>query len=290
MTNLIEEQLTAGMREHVEGLAPDRDLVGQVVRAQHRRTTITRTAYAVGVVGLAGAMAAGVLTANGGPAAHPQGRSDTPAAAGTPQLRLAAAVVASRRTSYRVKNVITARDLPGHPTMVVEGAFDPATATGYLRAPFDNGATWYEERLVQGDLYTADGRRGEPIVWRHDEGKHTGLSYDPKTGILGISADPQDLLDSLSRADATITQTGPDTYHFVVELRTREGLSRGSMTGDVTVGPGQRISKVVYTATVKSTTNPADVGRFDATLELSGYGDGIFVSRPEGTFESLPGK
>src|SRR5262249_28838179 len=120
MTNFIEEQLAEGMRERVAGIAITTDLVGQTVRAQRRRTVVTRTGYAVGVVGLAGALAIGVLATGGtGPAATP--------GAGSPQLRLAAAVAASHGISYRVKNTIIPRSQPASPQMVITGAFDPTT-------------------------------------------------------------------------------------------------------------------------------------------------------------------
>ncbi|GAA1860870.1 hypothetical protein [Asanoa iriomotensis] len=304
MTNYIEEQLTEGMRERVAGVALTTDVVGPTVRRQQRRTTMTRTGYAVGVVGLAGALMAGVLTTGGaGPSATP-GR---PSAAGaeSPQLRLAAAVAASQGTSYRVKNTIIPRSQPGSPSMVITGAFDPATATGYVRIAAGDAPPWYEERLVDGDLYTADiahlrpidqpsDRRkpapspDERVDWNHDpDKKYTSLSWDPKTGVVAVSADPQQLFDTLTQSGARISQTGPDTYHFEVAIPRRKGLTSGNMIGDVTVGPDHRVAKVVYRATLRLATETAVL---DGTLELSDYGSPVTVERPEGTFEQLPGK
>jgi hypothetical protein len=246
---------------------------------------ITRTAYAVGVVGLTGALAAGVLTNGGtGPAATP----DRPSVAGTesPQLRLAAAVVASQGTSYRVKNTLINRSLPGSPSQIIEGAFDPATATGYVHIPFDDGS-WHEERLVDGDLYRTTAVAGQRVDWQLDPGKHTGLSYDVKTGMLAASADPQQLFDALTQSGAKISQSGPTKYHFDVAISPRKGLTGGNMVGDVTVGPDKRIAKVVYEATLRSAT---DTTVLDGTLELSDYGSPVTVERPSGTFEPAPGK
>ena len=285
MTNLIEEELTAGMRERVAGIAVTTDLVGQTLRAQRRRTMITRSGYAVGVVGLAGALAVGVLTTGGtGPAATP-GR---PSAVGTEssQLRLAAAVGASQGTSYRVKNTVSNRSLPGSPSMIIEGAFDPATATGYLHIPFDDGS-WQEERLVDGDLYRTNAFAGQRVDWQHDPGKHTTLTYDVKTDVLAASADPQQLFDALTQSGAKLNQTGPDKYHFEAAIPPRKGLTGGNMVGDVTVGPDNRIAKVVYEATLRSA---ADTTVLDGTLELSDYGSPVTVERPGGTFEQVPGK
>lgn len=284
MTNYIEEQLSAGMGERVAGITLTTDLVGPTLRRQRRRTMIMRTSYALGVVGLTGALGVGVIaTGRIGPATTP----DRPPAAGaeSPKLRLAAAIATSQGTSYRVKNAVRVRSTPGSPPLVIEGAFDPAKATGYLRIPFDNGS--YEERLVDGDLYIGDSGTGRGMVWRHDPGKHSTLAYDVKSGLLAMSADPQQLFDALTQSGATISQTGPDKYHFEVAVPARKGLTGGDMVGDVTIGSDNRVAKVVYKATLNS-AGGQDV--LDGTLELSGYGNPVKVERPGGTFEQLPVK
>src|SRR5690349_18261046 len=102
MTNSLEEHLTAGMREQVAGITISTDVVGETLRIRRRRTMIARTGYAVGVIGLAGALTAGVLTTIGtGPGAAPN--RPPVGAADSPELRLAAAVAASQSTSYKVK-------------------------------------------------------------------------------------------------------------------------------------------------------------------------------------------
>ncbi|WP_460493034.1 hypothetical protein [Dactylosporangium cerinum] len=303
MTNFIEEQLTEGMRERVAGITITTDLVGQTLRSQRRRTMVTRSAYAVGVVGLAGALAASVLAAGGtGPAATPDRPSV--AGAGSPQLRLAAAVSASQGISYRVKNTIIVRSQPGSPSMVATGAFDPATTTGYLFFASGDALPWSEQRLVNGDLYTADlvhlrpipsNPKGKPtpstdqrVDWTHDPGKkYTNFVYDLKTDVLSLSADPHQLFDALTKSGAKISQTGPDRYHFEVAIPPRKGLTGGTMVGDVTVGSDKRIAKVVYQATQRFATETAVL---DGTLELSDYGSPVTVERPGGTFEQVPGK
>jgi len=302
MTNLIEEQLTEGMRERVAGIAVSGDLVGQTVRAQRRRTMLARTAYALGVVGLAGALTAGVLTTGGaGPGATP----DRPPAAGAepPQVRLAAAITASRDISYRVKNTIIPRNQPGSPSTVITGAFDPATATGYLRFASGNGTPWEERRLIDGDLYTADLLHPRPspsttrkpapspdqlVDWTHDPGKkYSRLPYDPKPGVLAASTDPEQLFDALAQSGAKISQIGPDAYHFDVAISPRGGITGGKVVGDVTVGSDHRVAKVVYEVTLRSAT---EIDLFDATLQLSDYGSPVIVQRPAGTFDGIPGK
>ena len=303
VTSFIEEQLTEGMRERVAGITITTDLVGRTLRSQRRRTMRTRSAYAVGVVGLVGALAAGVVAAGG---TRPAATPDRPAVAGagSPQLRLAAAVSASQGVSYRVKNTIVVRSRPGSPSMVVTGALDPATTTGYLFVASGDAPPWSEQRLVHGDLYTADLVHLQPIpgnlngkptptaeqraTWTHDPGrKYTNFVYDLKTGVLTVSADPHQLFDALASSGAKISQTGPDRYHFDVAIPSRKGLAGGAMVGDVMVGADKRIAKVVYRATQRFTTETAV---FDGTLELSGYGSPVTVERPAGTFEQLPGK
>jgi hypothetical protein len=286
MTNLIEEQLAEGMRERVAGIALTTDIVGPTVRTQQRRTMMTRTGYAVGVVGLVGALAAGVLTAGGtGPGATPDRQSV--AGAESPQLRLGDAVAASQGVSYRVKNTIIPRSQPRSPSMVITGAFDPATATGYIRIASGDAPPWHEERLVDGDLYRADVVAGHRVDWQHDPGKHTNLPYDPKTGVLALSADPQELLAALTQSGGKISQTGPDRYHFEVTLPPRKAAPGGRMVGNVTVGSDERIARVVYEATLRFATETAVL---DATLELSDYGAPVTVERPGGTFDPAPDK
>jgi hypothetical protein len=296
------------MRERVAGIAITTDIVGETLRGQRRRTVTVRTAYAVGVFGLAGALAAGVLATGGtGPTTTP----DRPPMAGaeSPQLSLAAAVAASQGISYRVKNTIIWRSQPGSPPIVITGAFDPATTTGYLRFASGDGTPWSEERLVDGDLYTGDlihlrtnpsqaaGNKPAPspdqrVDWTHDpDKKYTSLPYDAKPGVLGVvSADPQQLFDALANSGAKISQTGPDKYHFEVAIPPRTGRTGridGKVVGDVTVGSDHRVAKVTYEATLRSATETDVV---DETLELSDYGTPVSVERPSGTFEVAPGK
>jgi len=296
MTNFIEEQLTEGMRERVAGIVTTTDLVSRTLHAHRRRTMITRAGYVVGVAGLAGALVAGALSTGRPPAGGAE----------SPQVRLAAAVSASLGTSYQVKNTIVVRSQPASPSMVITGAFDPATTTGYLRFASGDGTPWSEERLVDGDLYTADLAHPRPsptntqvkpapspdqlLDWTHDPGKkYTSLPYDPKPGVVAVSADPRQLLDTLTRSGAKISQAGADTYHFEVAIPPHPGLIDGRAVGDVTVGSDHRVAKVAYEATLRSATGTDVV---DETLELSGYGTPVTVERPAGAgiVEDLGGK
>jgi hypothetical protein len=282
MTNFLEEQLTAGMRERVADVTITTDIVNEVLRVQRRRTVILRTAYTAGVVGLAGALTAGVVATSGTGSATGSNRPPV-ASAGSPELRLAAAVAASQSTSYRVKTTIDMRSDPGSRPTIVEGAFDPATTTGFLRVPVSNGAR-HEERLIGGDWYTGDAGIDGKMVWTHNPGKYTTLVYNAKSGLFAVvSADPRSQLDALEQSGARISQIGPEKYHFEAPLPVRKGLKSGTMTGDVTLGADQRVAKVVYQVRLHATV-------IGVTMELSDYGDPVTVERPGGPAKPVSGR
>jgi hypothetical protein len=286
MTTFIEEQLTEAMHERVADIAVPDDLISRTLRRQRRRTTATRTAYAGSVVGLAGVLTGGAIAVHGTAPKHTTPHSF--AAEAPPHVRLVAAVSASRATSYRMNNTVIARNLPGHPSYTIDGAFDPTRATGYFRMTAVNGTGFHEERLIAGDLYRGDGSPGQPILWSHDPGKHTNLSYDPKVMLFAVSADPMQLLDALTHSAAAVTQTGPTTYHFAATIPVHQDrLINAQLAGDVTVGSDGRIARVAYQTTLHATQNDTTV--LDGTLNLSDYGAPVTVERPARTFEQIAG-
>jgi hypothetical protein len=205
------------------------------------------------------------------------------AGAESPELRLAAAVAASQSTSYRVKITINFRSEPGTPPMIIDGGFDPAATTGYLRLVFADGAR-AEERLIDGDWYTAATGTDRKMVWAHRPGKYTKLVYKPKSGFFpAVSTDPQSQFDTLKQSGAKISQTGPDTYHFEAPTNSPKQRKSGAMIGDVTVGTDQRVANVAYEVVLDAT----DV--LGVTMELSDYGVPVTVERP-GPNELPPGK
>lgn len=282
MTNSLEEQLTAGMRERVAHVTIATDIVGETLRIQGRRTMIARAACAVGVIGLVGAITTGVLATGGTKPGTGPNRSPV-AVAQSPELRLAAAVTASQSTSYKVKTTL---NRTGRPPMIIEGAFDPATATGYLRETFDNGG-WHEERLVDGDRYHGDSYADGKVVWGHILGKYTTLVWNPPSRLqVAVSADPQSQLDALTKTGAKISQTGPDTYHFEAPFRVFGTFDNNKMVGDVTVGADHRVAKVMYKITfAHSGSVDGTVLDVTVTMELSDYGAPVTVNRPD-----VPGK
>ncbi|MEH0827772.1 MULTISPECIES: hypothetical protein [unclassified Micromonospora] len=302
MTTDLEEQLTVGMRDEVAGLTFTRDVLGEAARRHRRRTALHRTAFAAGVVGMVGALAAAMTVSTGGAAVSPGPVAERPTAttADTPQLRLAAAAAASENISYRVKVTTTVKDKlppkdelpePVSASWVTEGAFDPATATGYLDSPYTGlrpvvAAGFEHERLVNGVRYIG-GRDGSApdngkIVWSRYPGRQDNLDYDlALRGGLTASANPQELFGALRRAGAKVTETRGGAYHFEVEVK--DDPSRGvvdRLVGEVTLGADKRIAKVAYDRTASVTRGEVYTYHLHVVTELSDYGTPVKVKPP----------
>jgi hypothetical protein len=175
------------------------------------------------------------------------------------------------------------------PTLsVCEGAFDPMTATGYVRCPQDDSVM--VELLIDGTRYMGgepplgalppDKTPGGEVYGRYGQypGKHDRLSYgDP---VLGAAApDPAALFKALQQANATVTQNPDGSYHFGYSTQTDQGST--STAGDVVLNADGRIAKVTVDGTWQSTVKGRlDTGTFHTTVELSDYGLAVHVDRP----------
>ena len=283
----LEEQLAAGMRERVVGLALTTDVVGEAARRHRGRVAVQRIGYAVGVVGLAGAIAAGV-TIGGSRSGSPP---TTPAVA-APEMRLASAIAATEKISYQVRVTELYRGqqfgAEAKPSITV-GAFDPATASGYLQSRWTGAEeSAYYERLIDGVLYISSS--GSKDKWKQERGTHDRLRYESNargavSEAVGASADPEMLFDALRESGAKITEEGAGVYHFELALkpevspRTRV---EQSIAGDVTVNADNRIARITYARTSEVSkdgrTEPPSV--LDVTVELSGYGAPVNVTKP----------
>jgi hypothetical protein len=299
----LEDQLVAGMRDEAAGLALTRDVLGAATRRHRRRVVLHRTAYAAGVAGVAGALAATLtVVAPGGTTRSPGPLAERPASAtpDTPQLRLAAATTASENTSYRVKVTTTRLDkLPPRDELpepvarrwVTTGAFDPATATGYLDSPSTGlvppmSVGFLHERLVGGIRYVGGLDGADPdsgrIVWTREQGRHTSLNYDVALGgKLGASTNPQQLFRMLRQAGATVTQNPGGGYHFDVTVQdAAQGIAADRLVGDVTIGGDNRIKTVAYDRTTLWTGHGRFTYHLHVLVELSGYGLPVKVRAP----------
>ncbi|MFD2764235.1 hypothetical protein [Micromonospora eburnea] len=304
MTIDVEDQLTAGMRDEVAGLAYTRDVLGEATRRHRRRIVLHRSAYAAGVVGVAGALAA-ALTVGAGAPGSPGSVAERPATATSPespQMRLAAAAAASESISYRVRVTTTSKDkLPpkgGLPepvarSWVTKGAFDPVTATGYLESP-NTGLRppmsnfFLEERLVDGVRYHGGLDGTDPdsgrIVWsRTREGRQTSLTFDDALGgTLGASTDPQQLFRMLRLAGAEVTQNPGGGYHFEVTVQdSSQGVAADRLVGDVTIDADGRIKTVAFDRTARwNARGPEYTYHLHVLVELSDYGLPVKVEAP----------
>ncbi|MET8909242.1 hypothetical protein [Micromonospora sp. NPDC004551] len=304
MTIDIEDQLAAGMREQATDLTLTRDVLGAATRRHRRRTALHRTAYAAGVVGVAGALTAALTvgapgdTGSSGPVA---GRSAPAAAQQSPQLRLAAAAAASENISYRVKVTTTNKDKlppsgelpePVLRSWVTKGALDPATATGYLEKVTTGGlvppmyTSFPHERLVDGVKYVGApngsvGSKGE-IVWTREKGKQDSLDYDlAMGGKLGASADPGELFRVLRQAGATVSDNPGGGYHFEVTVHdTAQGVADDKLVGDVTIGADKRIKTVAYDRVARWQLNGDFTYHLHVLVEFSDYGLPVKVEVP----------
>ncbi|WP_433285433.1 hypothetical protein [Micromonospora sp. CA-244673] len=306
MTTHLEDQLVAGMRDQAAGLTLTRDVLGAATRRHRRRTALHRTAYAAGVVGVAGALTAALTVGAGnpggrtGPSGPVAGRPAPAASPQSPQLRLAAAAAASENISYRVKVTTTSLDAPPpegelpEPVSrrwVTKGAFDPATATGYLDSPYTGlrpavAAGPEHLRLIGGVLYFGgrDGRDPDngKIVWSRSPDRQDSLDYDMAMGgRLGASASPEALLRVLNEAGATVTEPSSGVYHFDVSMSDPAAeIIADRLVGEVTVGADGRIAKVSYDRASRMVRTKDYTSHLKVVIELSGYGLPVAVKAP----------
>jgi hypothetical protein len=297
MTTDLEDQLTAGMHQHVRDLTLTGDVLGRARRRYRRRSAVVRLGYGLGVIGVAGALAVGVTVASGGtdPGGAPPVAGDRPGAkAQPPALRLANAAAATNDTSYRITvsqgGSATRDGAPfGSSPMAVtwEGAFDPRTDTGYARSAFEWGVR--TELVINGTRYVgteprADGAKppGEHEAYsRYGQypGTYDRLSLDDANSVLGTSSpSPTSLLETLRKVDAGVTEKPDGTLHFEYALANNDGKS--FLRGDVTIDAG-RITKIAITGTWESTVKRhLDQGEFSTTIEFADFGLPVTVERP----------
>jgi hypothetical protein len=298
MNTDLEARLTETMHHKVDGITLTSDILGRATRRHHRRVTTTRIGYTLGVAGLAGVVAAG-LTVGSRATPRPDAGNAPVVQAQTASLRLASAVAASDNISYRERLTTSVRSLLGGRSvgMGYEGAFDPKTATGYVRSPQDGAVE--TELLINGTRYIGGEPPLRPLpagvvhepygVYGKYPGKFNRLSLydDGPDGFLGaVTPEPAALFKALKSAHATIRRNPDGTLHF--EYTTLVKGTPGLVTdfsiatsGDVTLNVDGRIAGVVLTRRWQYTAK----GRFDkvtshVTLKLWDYGLKVTVKRP----------
>jgi hypothetical protein len=295
--NSFDTQLTTRLHDLADGEPGSAPPTGRLLergrRARHRRTALAGTSFALFAVGVVAAVAVAANPAD--PAQRPPATAGAASSsAADPQLELVAAIRASQTTSYQVKITSKPQDNPTSPAWTTEGAFDPATDTGYLHSPYTEGPGFAEERLVGGVRYAGSAGIDQKIYWKQYPGTQDHLNYDGAlNGILGASVDPDELFDALGQAGATVTQTSAGVYHFeatptvddgVPPTAENSGPNFDRLVGDVTLDAGKRIAKVTYLRTLtwqKPGLTKIDTAHLLVSMEFSGYGALVTVRPTE---------
>ncbi|AVT33156.1 hypothetical protein C6361_31100 [Plantactinospora sp. BC1] len=280
--NSLDSRLASGLRDLVDGeplsAAPTEQILRRGVRARRRRTAaIVGASCAVLAVGV---VAGTALTTE--PAAPD--RPALVAEAPTPRLELVAAITASENVSYRVKATVTFNKSHGDTrapdsSYTSEGAFDPATTTGYSR--FDGVE---QQRLVDGVLYTHT--MGGQFV--RESGRTERLAFDPHVldGALSGSADRERLFEVLRQSDAKVTKKGDRAYHFEATTKSDPGTGPATvrLVGDVTVDADGRVRTLRYEWRMTGRTTAEPPTEFTrevrVNMEFSGYGAPVTVEPP----------
>ncbi|MEU4681035.1 hypothetical protein [Micromonospora sp. NPDC023737] len=283
--NTLDEQLAHRLHDIVDGepdsVPPMEALLGQGRRARRRRNTVMAGATcAFLALGAATAVTVATVPTSDRPAVTAEGVSQPT----SPGMKLVSAVTASENISYRMRLTQTGGG------QKYEGAFDPRTATGYVRAPKDDSVM--VELLINGTRYEGGERPQGPLpadkgpgetYGRYGQypGKYDRLSFfaDGNDVLGAASPDPAALFTALKRADATITENPDGTLHF--EYATESTAGSTSASGEVTLDADGRIATVVLDSTWRSTAKGRlDTGNSTATLELFDYGVEVKVERP----------
>lgn len=291
MTTNLEEHLAAGMRQETRGIALTDDVLGRARRGYRRRAAVTRLGYGLGVVAVAGALAAGLVLN----APEEEKKAPSIAQQESPALRLANAATASNSTSYRIRFETKAwaetdgKRHPEGPPVVWEGAFDPNTATGYAKSPFEWGVT--TELLINGTRYVgteprADGKlppgeHEQYSLYGQYPGTHDRLAYSAaEMPVLNAAApDPAGLLKALREANATVTEKPDGILSFSYATTADQGSQ--TFKGDVTLDGNGRIATMVVVATWETTIKKRlDKGEITMTTRFSDWGLPVTVERP----------
>ncbi|MET8524827.1 hypothetical protein [Micromonospora sp. NPDC005172] len=283
--NDIDDRLVRGLHDLVDGepdSAPDvRALIERGRQGRRRRATaLAGTTCALLALGVGTAVTVTTNAPPERPGVTAQAAQPVP-----PALRLVSAATASENISYRMRLTNSG---PGG--LTYEGAFDPRTATGYVRVPHDDSIQ--VELLIDGTRYEgAERPQGElppekgpgETYGRYGQypGRYDRLSLQGDgNAVLGAAApDPAALFAALRSANATVTENPDGTLHFAYTTADRDGST--STAGDVTLDRDSRIAMVALTFSWQSTAKGRlDQGTSTSTLQLFDYGVPVQVERP----------
>lgn len=264
----VEQRLVVSMRDHVAGISLDREILLRAGQRYQRRKTVRRAAFGAGAMAAVAVLALIVITGSRATVIGPGGHETGSLA----QARLVAAVMASQSTSFYVTVTVDSRraDMTEVVSIRVEGAYDPATDSGYLRTADT------EERLVAGVRYVI--RKGlvrEVPTFRPDLSL---FQWPGGNGFLGTTADPTTMLDAMRQRDAKIAAVGVGAFHFAMSVPRDDprGRSDVAIDGDVLVGADNRVARVTYKSIVSGFIN----AELMTVMEFFGYGTPVKVEKP----------
>ncbi|MET8833883.1 hypothetical protein ABZV78_08205 [Micromonospora sp. NPDC004540] len=286
--NTLDERLANRLHDIVDGepgsVPPVGALLDRGRRARRRRTTtMVGATCALLALGVATAATVATTPTPDRPGIAAEASQPEPP---SPAIKLVSAVAASENISYRMRLTNS-----GPEGLTYEGAFDPRTATGYVRVAQDDSVM--TELLINGTRYEgaepprgklpADKKGPGETYGRYGQypGRYDRLSlYGDGNSVLGAAApDPAALFTALKGANATISEKPDRTLHF--EYATAEQVGSTTTSGDITLDGDGRIAKVALTGTWQSTAKGRlDKGTFSSTLELFDYGVKVTVERP----------
>jgi hypothetical protein len=280
----FDTQLASGLHDIADGepdsTPPTQRLLERGRRARHRRRAARAGTWLA--VLASGTVAAVAIAAT--PAVHTD-RPGVTAEAISPQMELAAAIGNSENISFKVKATTTLQKSNGtyttpSGTYITQGAFDPATRTGYLRTA--DGS--FQSRLINGVKYTSISN-GDQFV--QQKGTYDWLDYDAHVldGALSGSADSRHLFKVLRQAQAKISKTSAGSYHFDATTQSVDSLASYTtrFVGNITLNASKRVAKVTYawTLTGKMKQGGKVFNRnVKVTLEFSNYGTPVTVQHP----------
>jgi hypothetical protein len=303
-----ERTVRSALHELAEHTVPSESPVAAIMRRGQRARRTRRAGLAGACAGLVAVMAVSAVGL-----ARPH---QAPDEAVTPQMRLAAALEATGKTSFRL--AITQQADPDERkgrTVRYTGAYEPATGTGYLSGDKQTGI--WAQRIVGGMLYIQQG----PDTWYQYSQCRRGFYFDNlKSGdggtlsSAGLSADPAQLLDLL-RGSGKVVELGRqgsgvkavDRYRFaaVVQASLSGGTFCGepsnsvvyvpiNVTGEVEVGARSgKVRTITYRDPLLEATpvaagdgqykyqwRPSSTDSIKITIQMSDYGLPVLVKAP----------
>jgi hypothetical protein len=236
----LEEDLAEGMRAYAGRLRLTGDVLGAAARRHRRRRAVRRSAYAAGVVALAGALAAGLSASNAAPpgrstdAAPPDPSAD--AWRGTPRMMTVAEVSTQINTALAdAEHMIEYVVIRGrHPAISFDDEvwFDPTTGAVRRHAEASAG------KPMLDSWSTRDGDRSTTVLvdrvrrvwWTYTREIPEGKEFHGRSPTT-----PDKVRAALARRGSRLTLVGPEQIDGLATLHLRMTVDGARGTDDLWV-------------------------------------------------------